>query len=238
MRPDDLVGYGFNAATYCADHILAALDAEPIGLDSVELELERLADERGIDRDDEASFDSGEFPKVELRGNTIPYGGPQEDESTRCDNCGAVLADQPAIPWRAAADQRRELQGIVNGYAECALWSSNDPDKETPLDDKYSVGDIDAATMRDMRRDCAVFVKANRDELERFSTLTGRGLGSIGHDLWLTRNHHGAGFWDRYMEADLKDRKETEKLGERLTLAAQELGEYDLMPDGEQVSKM
>ena len=40
----------------------------------------------------------------------------------------------------------------------------------------------------------------------------------IGHDFWLTRNHHGAGFWDRGLEA----------LGERLTAAAQTFGDGDV----------
>ena len=39
--------------------------------------------------------------------------------------------------------------------------------------------------------------------------------GCLGHDLWLTRNGHGAGFWDR----DLGE------LGSDLTLAAQRMGE-------------
>jgi hypothetical protein len=44
---------------------------------------------------------------------------------------------------------------------------------------------------------------------------TGQSLGQCGHDFILTRNHHGAGFWDRgYGEA-----------GRRLTAAAQAFGE-------------
>jgi hypothetical protein len=39
-----------------------------------------------------------------------------------------------------------------------------------------------------------------------------------GHDFWLTRNHHGAGFWDR----DLGE------VGEQLTEAAQTYKEVDL----------
>jgi len=42
--------------------------------------------------------------------------------------------------------------------------------------------------------------------------------GQLGHDLWLTRNHHGAGFWDRGLG----------KLGDDLTLLAHSLGESEL----------
>jgi hypothetical protein len=40
----------------------------------------------------------------------------------------------------------------------------------------------------------------------------------IGHDFWLTRNRHGAGFWDR----GLGD------LGDKLTAAAHTYGESNL----------
>lgn len=39
-----------------------------------------------------------------------------------------------------------------------------------------------------------------------------------GHDFWLTRNGHGAGFWDRGMG----------KLGDRLADAARAYGSVDL----------
>lgn len=41
------------------------------------------------------------------------------------------------------------------------------------------------------------------------------------HDFWLTRNGHGAGFWDRTeLDAD--------ELGDRLTVLAKEFGAVDL----------
>lgn len=39
-----------------------------------------------------------------------------------------------------------------------------------------------------------------------------------GHDFWLTRNGHGAGFWDRGLG----------ELGERLTVASKTFGSVDL----------
>lgn len=239
MRPDDLIGYTYCGDNYCGAHILHAMNRD--AADDVELALEAIANEDGIDRADESSFDSEDFPKVLHRDavRPLPKGGDTGEGpySDRCGVCGVVLADQPAISWRAAADQREELTGVLNGYMDCALWSSSDAE-ETPLDDNYSTADIDAETRREMRRDCARFVAENRDELERFSTLTGRGLSSLGHDFWLTRNHHGAGFWDRYLEADRKDQSAVKKLGERLTLAAEQFSEYNLAPRGDEVGKM
>jgi len=46
-----------------------------------------------------------------------------------------------------------------------------------------------------------------------------QGCDQVGHDLWLTRNHHGAGFWDRGYDGNI---------GDILTSAAHRLGEVDL----------
>ena len=40
---------------------------------------------------------------------------------------------------------------------------------------------------------CRNFSEAIRD----ITLAPGVTEGQLGHDLWLTRNHHGAGFWDR-----------------------------------------
>lgn len=236
MRPDDLVGYQFRADFYCEEHILPEMGAEPKP-GNVELGLEWLADERGIERENESSFDSGDFPKVLFRDAAEPYDGVEEDTSTRCGNCGKVLADMPAIPWRAAADWRRDVDDFLRGYMEAALWSSNDPDTETPLDDKYSTADIANDLRKQMRQECAAFVRANGDNLHLLGELTGRDWASHGHDLWLTRNGHGAGYWDRYMEASPDGRSAAETIGKTLSEAARELGEFVILPDGEEVSR-
>lgn len=238
MRPDDVVGYAYRAANYCGAHILAALGAEPAAPARVEMALDQLADERGLNRGDEATFDSGDFPKVEHRSDAEPYSGAEEDSSTRCETCGVVLADEDAIPWRAAADLREQIDDFLRGYMECAVWASNDPDSEAPLDDKYSSGDIDAALQRTMRTECAAFVRANGDNLHLLGELTGRDWASLGHDLWLTRNGHGTGYWDRYMEAGPDGRAPAETIGKRLSEAAKQLGERDLMPDGDSLVSM
>lgn len=83
-----------------------------------------------------------------------------------------------------------DLDKVYNAYVECALWSSLD-DNERPMDKlKYPLAK--SAKIR-MRRDCIDFVESNRSLLID-SDLT---ADQIGHDFWLTRNHHGAGFWDR-----------------------------------------
>ncbi len=118
------------------------------------------------------------------------------------------------------------------GYLECAIWSSNDPDTEDPLDENYAYEDIDPAWQKIAQEDCAVFCRNHARELTEFARLTCRGDASLGHDFWLTRNGHGAGFWDRYMEAEPKDRERVKELGDILTAATKVYGERNLMPIG------
>lgn len=114
---------------------------------------------------------------------------------------------------------------FFQAYITTALWSSNDESDENggdPLDANHDENDIAPETLAGMRADCDEFYDANYDDLNcegvRFGPDFGQD-GRAGHDFWLTRNHHGAGFWDG-------DWPEAE--GERLTKAAHAFGETDL----------
>lgn len=100
------------------------------------------------------------------------------------------------------------LEAFCEGYADCAVWSSVDDDGE-PLD-RHGVP-LDTHAKQVMRADCASFVAANAADL----ALYGLDPGQCGHDFWLTRNGHGAGFWDRGRG----------DVGDRLSDAATALGE-------------
>lgn len=80
---------------------------------------------------------------------------------------------------------------FFRGYVEAALWSSID-DKDVPLDKNYGPQDIAPETIEEM------FADANRFRDENWNDIV-KGMRSVkraGHDFWLTRNGHGAGFWD------------------------------------------
>ena len=67
MSSSEIPAYSFNADTYCRACILSVLDAEELmfhGDTDPEESLDIVAEARGIDRYDERSFDSGDFPKV------------------------------------------------------------------------------------------------------------------------------------------------------------------------------
>ncbi len=101
---------------------------------------------------------------------------------------------------------------MVDAYLECALWSSIGDDDE-PLDD--SDNDPASELLDWMLADCASFVGACQDrEIDPFP----QGLTESGHDLWLTRNGNGFGFWDRGLG----------EIGDKLTEIAKLEGSRDL----------
>jgi hypothetical protein len=93
-------------------------------------------------------------------------------------------------------------------YIEAALWSSNDESDDQggdPIDQNYGPEDLDDAALQKMIADCKAFKEANAKKIatwgrarfwrrrEQPKTTPDE---QAGHDFWLTRNGHGAGFWD------------------------------------------
>lgn len=111
-----------------------------------------------------------------------------------------------------------DFDKFLAGYLECALWSSTD-DAGNPLDDNYDVDDLSEGFLASSREECRDFFDANRALMEQ-AQKEYHYLPSIsgGHDFWLTRNRHGAGFWDRGMG----------EVGQKLTEAAHVYGSVDL----------
>jgi hypothetical protein len=97
------------------------------------------------------------------------------------------------------AEQKNEIirSDMLAAYIECALWSSTDNSRDDggdPLDDNYTGSDLDMETVKEMVSDCADFVQGLPEELREKVESNPK---QAGHDFWLTRNGHGAGFWDR-----------------------------------------
>lgn len=114
-----------------------------------------------------------------------------------------------------------DWDAIFESYVECALWSSTDNTTESggyPLDDNYSEDDLDETAVEAMKNDIASFMfliseHELGDELRKEWEDE-----ELGHDLWLTRNGHGAGFWDRGKEH-----------GDTLSELAKSLGSQDII---------
>lgn len=90
------------------------------------------------------------------------------------------------------------VSAFVNGYIDGALWSSNDETDERggrPLDEgRFELSDEARAAMT---RDATAFYNDYNHLWEDNDDY------KAGIDFWLTRNRHGAGFWDGgYSKAD------------------------------------
>lgn len=104
------------------------------------------------------------------------------------------------------------LDQFTQAFIDALMWSEVDEHGE-PIDRNYSVSDLAPETLARIVKDCAEFQAANGSEMANYpDSMTG-------HDFCLTRNHHGAGFWDGdYPEAE----------GKALTAAAHEFPELSL----------
>jgi hypothetical protein len=116
------------------------------------------------------------------------------------------------------------MDTFLASYIETALWSSND-NNGVPLDSfEYADSELAEETVKAMQADCIKFQAEAEKLFEVFNCNSNDYPISIldyhvAHDFWLTRNHHGAGFWD----GDYP-----EPLAEQLTALAHQFGESNL----------
>lgn len=101
-----------------------------------------------------------------------------------------------------------ELGEFELAYIECMIWSSQSDDDGSVTGD-HSVMDISPEALQQIVDDCKDFRHHNAELMQNLD------LAQCGHDFWLTRNGHGAGFWDRGYG----------KVGDDLTKAAKAYGE-------------
>jgi hypothetical protein len=134
--------------------------------------------------------------------------------------------------------ENKDFESFFTQYLETALWSSNDESDESggePLDANYDVRDFTKAAIATARKECKAFFNANYDDMVKASKYAARSkylketgidsdnaedladidFGTHGFDFWLTRNRHGAGFWDRGYG----------QVGDKLSEAAKSFGE-------------
>jgi hypothetical protein len=84
-----------------------------------------------------------------------------------------------------------DVDAINRAYFACALWA------EEPDDELWVIELIAPETAQRMRADVDTFIAAaGAGWLDLALDAAGKDESDIGHDLWLTRRGHGAGFWD------------------------------------------
>ena len=138
---------------------------------------------------------------------------------TSQDNLDHLMSDavndgdrvQEIIREFAIAQSGANVDDMVQGYLECQLWAqhvwSEDPDAEaeTLSDAGYGVDDIADEYVDNVREEIINLIVAHplaiRMYLNRKTTIgvqrNVHNSAQFGHDFYLTREHHGAGFWDR-----------------------------------------
>ena len=87
-----------------------------------------------------------------------------------------------------------------------------------PLDMAYGPEDFGEREAEKLRAEAWDFFTANLLLLEYAVIKYPYHYGRAGHDFWLTRNGHGAGYWDRGLG----------EVGDALTTAAEVYGSCDL----------
>lgn len=107
------------------------------------------------------------------------------------------------------------MEEFIEGYLEALFWSEviDQGTEEEPgplngdlFDDHFGPEDLDPEVMEEIRKDCEDFYEAHADEWQ----------GQIsdayaGHNFCLSRNGHGAGFFDAEgLSEDLREKLQDE----------------------------
>ena len=119
--------------------------------------------------------------------------------------------DPVSVALATDVELTQKMDPFTRAFIVAALWSGLD-DQQQPLDKQYGPQDLAPETLASITEECQRF------QTENAALLADLDPDRCGHDLCLTRNHEGAGFWDR----DLGE------VGDKLTEAAHHFGECSL----------
>lgn len=112
---------------------------------------------------------------------------------------------------------------FVEAYIEALLFTEEETlgvtEADNPTEGMFSNGALQSIYV-----ECADFFFGEYAEMEAtIEEFPHYGFSQAGHDFWLTRNGHGAGFWDRGIG----------KHGEELTKASKAYSEVNVYMDEE-----
>jgi len=112
----------------------------------------------------------------------------------------------------------RSLDEFTLAYIEAALWTEEEYLQEQDPNIDVNYYNINVETLHKMIEDCKDFQESNEQLLDEAEQKHHFLRSSAGHDFWLTRNGHGAGFWDRGLG----------KTGDELSAMSKSYGSFDL----------
>lgn len=138
-------------------------------------------------------------------------------DTTPCDNCGKrmMIKRSRSGPDELVEYHDGEPSVCPKDPADGRHVALNPEKHPENLDGGYDIDDITTETLAEMKSDCASFYQSEETDLADMEP------GQAGYDFWLSRNGHGAGFFDR----GLGDK------GDRLQKAARVWGEVNLYVD-------
>ena len=84
-------------------------------------------------------------------------------------------------------DDKRQEKAFIQGFINCGLWVDIAPESDKDI----TVESIAPETTQQINKLCRDFISDNKNLLDGLS------FSQSGHDLYLTLNGHGTGFWDR-----------------------------------------
>lgn len=132
----------------------------------------------------------GRDKEAELLRDTTKHAYYHDGQIKSADD---IAKEVTATSRRPGHGRAADLLPDERQHLETALWSSNDNSDDyggEPLDANYTVHDIHPDTIGSMLADWRHFKTEN-------AHLIGDDPDNrAAHDFWLTRNHHGAGFYD------------------------------------------
>ena len=110
----------------------------------------------------------------------------------------------------------RQVEEMIEAYIESALWCGVSTGEDGEVEYDFTADDLAPDSLASMRADVLSFLSLLEEEEVPVDAET---PAQMGHDLWLTQQGHGAGFWDRGLG----------EVGEQLTKWAHSLGHVDLI---------
>lgn len=114
--------------------------------------------------------------------------------------------------------QLSQTANLVNSFLNAALWADS-PDDEQWDNTMLSQEIFDAAY--DF---CQKFLDKCKEKNLHWH-FTPENIDQVGHDLYLTVNEHGAGFWDGDWNDDYDDKN---TVGDMLTAICEEMGMFEI----------
>lgn len=114
--------------------------------------------------------------------------------------------------------RQQQVETMLTHYKICARWVGVVNKEGTNLVDIDDCEWSEEAEEQ-MREDIEDFIDSNIDDIYAWEGPTWTAFEQAGHDFFLTRNSHGAGFWDGEWPDDV---------GQRLTAASEPYGSQDI----------